>query len=240
MFNQSKAIVLHSIKYGETSLIVNCFLYDLGVKSFMIKGVLNSKNKKFSKSYFLPLSIIYITYSIKINKDLGYITEAYPAQIYTSLHTDLFKSSVIVFISELLNSVLKESPGSSQNLFQYLEYSLTLFDKSNKMSNFHLKVLIDLTKFIGFYPNIKEESHAFFDLNSGTSSGVKPSKDYIQNPELKKFKELLGTTFEDLNTMKLNDLLRAKMLSIMIDYYSIHLQMFNSPKSIHVFNEVFK
>jgi DNA repair protein RecO (recombination protein O) len=108
------------------------------------------------------------------------------------------------------------------------------------MSNFHLKVLIDLTKFIGFYPNIKEESHAFFDLNSGTSSGVKPSKDYIQNPELKKFKELLGTTFEDLNTMKLNDLLRAKMLSIMIDYYSIHLQMFNSPKSIHVFNEVFK
>jgi hypothetical protein len=40
--------------------------------------------------------------------------------------------------------------------------------------------------------------------------------------------------------MKLNDLLRAKMLSIMIDYYSIHLEMFNRPKSIHVFNEVFK
>jgi DNA repair protein RecO (recombination protein O) len=206
----------------------------------MIKGVLNSKNKKFSKSYFLPLSIIYITYSIKINKDLGYITEAKPAQIYTSLHTDLFKSSVIVFISELLNSVLKESPGSSQTLFQYLEYSLTWFDRSNKLSNFHLKVLIDLTKFIGFYPNIKEESHAFFDLNSGTSLEVKPSKYYIKNLELKKFKELLGMTFEDLNTMKLNNVLKAKMLGLMIDYYSLHLQTFKSPKSIHVFNEVFK
>ena len=108
------------------------------------------------------------------------------------------------------------------------------------MSNFHLKVLIDLTKFIGFYPNIKEESHAFFDLNSGTSLEVKPSKYYIQNLELKKFKELLGMTFEDLNTMKLNNVLKAKMLSIMIDYYSLHLQMFKSPKSIHVFNEVFK
>jgi len=240
MFNQSKAIVLHSIKYGETSLIVNCFLYDLGLKSFMIKGVLNSKNKKFSKSYFLPLSIICITYSIKTNKDLGYITEAKPAQIYTSLHIDLFKSSVVVFIGELLNSVLKESPGSNQKLFQYLEYSLTWFDRSNKVSNFHLKVLIDLTKFIGFYPNIKEESHAFFDLNSGTSLEVKPSKYYIKNLELKKFKELLGMTFEDLNTMKLNNVLKAKMLSIMIDYYSLHLQMFKSPKSIHVFNEVFK
>ena len=240
MFNQSKAIVLHSIKYGETSLIVNCFLYDLGLKSFMIKGVLNSKNKKFSKSYFLPLSILCITYSIKTNKDLGYITEAKPAQIYTSLHIDLFKSSVVVFIGELLNSVLKESPGSNQKLFQYLEYSLTWFDRSNKVSNFHLKVLIDLTKFIGFYPNIKEESHAFFDLNSGTSLEVKPSKYYIQNLELKKFKELLGMTFEDLNTMKLNNVVKAKMLSIMIDYYSLHLQMFKSPKSIHVFNEVFK
>ncbi|MEC7880228.1 MAG: DNA repair protein RecO [Bacteroidota bacterium] len=240
MFNQSKAIVLHSIKYGETSLIVNCFLYDLGLKSFIIKGVLNSKNKKFSKSYFLPLSILCITYSIKTNKDLGYITEAKPAQIYTSLHIDLFKSSVVVFIGELLNSVLKESPGSNQKLFQYLEYSLTWFDRSNKVSNFHLKVLIDLTKFIGFYPNIKEESHAFFDLNSGTSLEVKPSKYYIQNLELKKFKELLGMTFEDLNTMKLNNVLKAKMLSIMIDYYSLHLQMFKSPKSIHVFNEVFK
>ena len=240
MFNQSKAIVLHSIKYGETSLIVNCFLYDLGLKSFMIKGVLCSKNNKFSKSYFLPLSILCITYSIKTNKDLGYITEAKPAQIYTSLHIDLFKSSVVVFIGELLNSVLKESPGSNQKLFQYLEYSLTWFDKSNKVSNFHLKVLIDLTKFIGFYPNIKEESHSFFDLNSGTSLEVKPSKYYIQNLELKKFKELLGMTFEDLNTMKLNNVLKAKMLSIMIDYYSLHLQMFKSPKSIHVFNEVFK
>ena len=62
----------------------------------------------------------------------------------------------------------------------------------------------------------------------------------ISTCNIKKFKELLGTTFEDLNTMKLNNLLRAKMLSIMINYYSIHLQMFNSPKSIHVFNEVFK
>ena len=240
MANQSKAIVLHSIKYGETSLIVNCFLDEIGVQSFIVKGVLNSKNKKFSKSYFLPLSIIYINYSVKNNKDLGYIIDAKPEQIFSSLHVDLFKSSVVIFIGELLNSVLKESPGSNKRLFNYLENSLIWFDNSPKEVNFHLKVLVDLTEFMGFRPNIKEESHKFFDLSLGTSVKVKPIVNYIENPELKKFKELLGTTFEDLNTMKLNDLLRAKMLSIMIDYYSIHLQMFNSPKSIHVFNEVFK
>ena len=240
MSNQSKAIVLHSIKYGETSLIVNCFLYDIGVKSFVVKGVFNSKNKKFSKSYFLPLSIISINYSPKNNKDLGYIIDAKPTKIFTSLHIDLFKSSVIVFISELLNSVLKESPGSNKKLFKYLEYSLIWFDKSTQEVNFHLKVLVDLTKFIGFYPNIKEESHKFFDLGLGTSAQLKPIENYIEDPELKIFKNLLGTNFEDLNNVEVDNILRAKMLGVLIDYYSLHLQMFKSPKSINIFNEVFK
>ena len=240
MSNQSKAIVLHSIKYGETSLIVNCFLYDIGVKSFIVKGVLNSKNKKFRKSYFLPLSIIDINYSIKKNKDIGYISDAKPSKIFISLHVDLFKSSVIIFLGELLNSVLKESPGSNKKLFDYLENAIIWFDQSTKEVNFHLKILVDLTKFIGFYPNIKEESHKFFDLNLGVSVKNKPIGNYIKDPELKKFKELLGTTFEDLNSMKIDNLLREKMLGLMIDYYSLHLQMFKSPKSINIFNEVFK
>ncbi len=240
MSNQSKAIVLHSIKYGETSLIVNCFLYDIGIKSFIIKGILNSKNKKFSKSYFLPLSIVSINYSNKKNKDLGYIIDAKPAEIFSSLHVDLFKSPVIIFIGEVLHSVLKENPGSNKELFEYLEGALLWFDKSNKELNFHLKVLVDLTKFIGFYPNIKKESDDFFDLRLGTSSQLKPIKNYMGGSELKTFKKLLGMTFEDLNSINIDNLLRVKMLGLLIDYYSLHLQMFKSPKSINIFNEVFK
>ena len=95
-------------------------------------------------------------------------------------------------------------------------------------------------RFIGFYPNIKKESDKFFDLNLGVSVGSKPIGTYIKDPELKKLKQLLGTTFEDLNSMKIDHLLREKMLGLMIDYYSLHLQMFKSPKSINIFNEVFK
>ena len=93
---------------------------------------------------------------------------------------------------------------------------------------------------MGFYPNIKGESHKFFDLNLGISVERKPIGNYMEDPELKKFKQLLGTTFEDLKSMKIDNLLREKMLGLMIDYYSLHLQMFKSPKSINIFNEVFK
>jgi hypothetical protein len=40
--------------------------------------------------------------------------------------------------------------------------------------------------------------------------------------------------------MKIDNLLRVKMLGLMIDYYSLHLQMFKRPKSINIFNEIFK
>ena len=53
-------------------------------------------------------------------------------QNFYHLHVDLFKSSVIIFLGELLNSVLKESPGSNKKLFDYLENAIMWFDQSTK------------------------------------------------------------------------------------------------------------
>ena len=46
--------------------------------------------------------------------------------------------------------------------------------------------------------------------------------------------------FEDLNYMEINKNSRLTLLNHIIDYYSLHLQMFKSPKSIDILSEVFK
>ncbi|WP_431111606.1 DNA repair protein RecO, partial [Winogradskyella poriferorum] len=51
----TKAIVLSSLKYGDTSLIVRAFTESDGVKSYLLKGVLASKKGKLKPAYFLPL-----------------------------------------------------------------------------------------------------------------------------------------------------------------------------------------
>ncbi|WP_337994805.1 DNA repair protein RecO [Polaribacter ponticola] len=41
----TKAIVLSSLKYGDTSLIVKCYTQEEGVKSYLIKGILKPKKR---------------------------------------------------------------------------------------------------------------------------------------------------------------------------------------------------
>ena len=238
--SNSRALVIKSVKYGETSLIVSCYLEDIGFKSFLVKGLYSTKKSRFSKAHFFPLNIISLNYSYNENKNLGYIKEVKSEFLFDSIYTDVQKSSVIVFLSEILNNVFKEELQKNQDLFNFLLNSLLWYDKTKNCNIYHIKFLVELTKFIGFYPNIKNKNDIYFCLESGTSTNVKPINEFIKGEDLRLFNNLLGMKFEDLNTMRISRKSRARILNKIIDYYSLHLQMFKTPKSINVFTEVFK
>ena len=236
----SRAFVIRSIKNGETSLIVSCYLEDIGYKTFIVKGVYSSKKSKFSKAHFFPLNIVNLNYSYSEGKNLGFIKEVKTEKLYKSLHLDIQKSSVIIFLSEILNSIFKEETLVNKDLFNFLLNTLSWYDQVNSCNNFHLKFLIELSRFIGFYPNINNENDSFFNLESGSTSAIQSIGANISGNDLILFKEFLGTEFEDLNSMNTKNESRTRILNYIIDYYSLHLQMFKTPKSINVFAEIFK
>ena len=236
----SRGFVVKSIKNGETSMIVSCYLEDIGLKSFIVKGIYGTKKPKFSKAHFFPLNFISVNYSLIKPDRLSYIKEVKPVFIYKSLHFSIEKSTVIIFLSEILNSVFKEEGEKNQNLFNFLDKSLSWYDTQENCNNFHIKFLIELTRYIGFYPNIRNQEDKFFNLESGTSSSTNPISKFIDFEDYELFKQLLGMKFEDLNYVAINKDSRLRLLNHIIDYYSLHLQMFKSPKSIDVFSEIFK
>ena len=238
--SNSRALVIKSIKQGETSSIVSCYLEEIGFKSFLVKGLYSQKKSRFSKAHFFPLNIININYSFNESRGLGFIKEVKSEFLFNTIHTDIQKSSVIVFLSEILNSVFREELEVNQDLFNFLLTSLIWYDNIEECNNYHIKFLIELTKYIGFYPNIRNKDDMYFCLESGSTSCTKPLAGKIKGQDLNLLKELLGTKFEDLNTMSINRESRTRILNKIIDYYSLHLQMFKTPKSIHVFAEVFK
>ena len=238
--SNSRALVIKSIKHGETSLIVSCYLEEIGYRSFLVKGLYSSKNSRFSKAHFFPLNVININYSFNLSKNLGFIKEVKSEVLFNSLHSNVQKSSVIVFLSEILNSVFKEELEVNQDLFDFLLNSLVWYDNVIECNNYHIKFLIELSKYIGFHPNIINENDQYFCIESGTTSNIKPIGESISGEDLKLFKKLLGMKFEDLNTINIRREPRTRILKKIIDYYSLHLQMFKTPKSINVFTEVFK
>ena len=238
--SNSRALVIKSIKQGETSSIVSCYLEEIGFKSFLVKGLYSQKKSRFSKAHFFPLNIININYSFNEGRNLGFIKEVKSEFLFNTIHTDIQKSSVVVFLSEILNSVFREELEVNQDLFNFLLSSLIWYDNIEECNNYHIKFLIELTKYIGFHPNIRSKDDMYFCLESGSTSSIKPLAGKIEGDDLNVFKKLLGTKFEDLNTMSINRASRTRILNKIIDYYSLHLQMFKTPKSIHVFAEVFK
>ena len=142
--------------------------------------------------------------------------------------------------NRLLNENLIYSWIERSQLPTILLNTLSWYDQVNSCNNFHLKFLIELSRFIGFYPNINNENDSFFNLESGSTSAIQSIGANISGNDLILFKEFLGTEFEDLNSMNTKNESRTRILNYIIDYYSLHLQMFKTPKSINVFNEIFK
>ena len=156
------------------------------------------------------------------------------------MHSDVQKSSIIIFLSEILNSIFREETDVNNDLFEFLFNSLSWYDQVGSCNNFHIKFLLELSKFIGFYPNINNENDSFFDLQLGSTVSTRPIDVNISGDDFSIFKKFLGMKFEDLNLMSLKNNSRVRILNYIIDYYSLHLQMFKTPKSINVFNEIFK
>ena len=151
MFEKTNAIVVKSLKYGDSSLIINCYCENFGLQAFILKGILKSKNKKsLKKSVFEPLNIIEIVFSKKKSNNIGYIKEAKVKFHYVDIPFNFNKKSIFFFLNEFLYQVLKEDKTKNISLFKYLYNSLIWFDSSKKISNFLIKFMFDLTKFLGF------------------------------------------------------------------------------------------
>ncbi|MCK0188680.1 DNA repair protein RecO [Arenibacter sp. F20364] len=234
----TKGIVLTSIKYGDTSLIVRIFTFSDGIKSYLLRGILASKKGKLKTAYFQPLLQLDLIASHKNKGTLESITEAKVSYHYQSLHTDIAKNALTFFLAEMLSNSIHEEE-SNESLFNFIEAALQWLDTHDEFSNFHLYFLLSLTKYFGFYPDTKNMDLMYFDLLEGefiTSPSLNP---IMEGDNLKHFKELLGINFDAIHSIKLNKRNRQELLKNLVLYYELHLQGFRKPKSLAVLNEVF-
>lgn len=236
MIIQTPAIVISSIKYGDTSKIVKCYTKSSGIQSFIAKGVYSKKNK--INPLISPLNQIELLLDDKNTKNIQYFKNAGQSVHYTSIHLLPQKTAIALFLSEILNSALQEEEANS-GLFDFISSSFENFDKKEtSYADFHLWFLINLTKYLGFYPNISSKS-LFFDLMNGISTDSSPAESYISGEELTDLKTLISLQF-DQSQNQFNQTQRKSLLNILMDYYRLHISDFRQPKSLNVLAVVFE
>ena len=234
----TKAIILSSLKYGDTSLIVKAFTQSDGLKSYLLKGVLASKRGKLKAAHFQCLTQLELTANHKNKGTLETIREARVIHPYKTLHTSIVKNSLVLFLAEMLGNSIQEEE-QDENLYNYLENSFKWLDANTSIANFHLLFLLNLTKFLGFYPEEPSGEEAYFDLLEGQFVTVPTLNPLIENESIVYFKKFLGINFDGLHGMKTAKGIRESLLQSVILYFELHLHGFRKPRSLAVLNAVF-
>lgn len=234
----TNAIVLSKIRYRDNDLIVKCYTYQFGVLSFLLRGVLKSKKGLTKIAYFQLLSQLQLVIDYNPNRSLHTIKESRINHLYNSLHSNILKSSIVMFLAEVLTNTLKEEE-QNETLFSYLETTLLWLDTNSECSNFHLLFLLNLTKYLGFYPEKIHLEHDFFNLQDGKFESNLQGNYAISGENIILLKQFLGIKFDELSNIKISSKQRQSFLNVLLLYYELHLGDFKKLKSLQVLNQVF-
>lgn len=234
----TKAIVLSSLKYGDTSLIVKAFTLSDGLKSYLLKGVLTARKGKLKAAYFQPLTQLEIVANHKNKGTLESIREVRVTHHYSSLHSDISKNAITLFLAEMLANSIQEEE-SNIGLFSFLENVLQWLDTNNEVNNFHIYFLIDLTKYLGFHPDTSSTQGLYFDLLEAEFTNSATLNPMLKGENLNLFKRFLGMDLDAIDSIKMRKADRQLLLQSLVLYFELHLQGFRKPKSLAILNEVF-
>jgi DNA repair protein RecO (recombination protein O) len=240
MLHKTRGIVLHTVKYSDTKIIAHVYTASHGRQAYIISG---SHSKKAANKINLlqPLSLLEIEAEYRLRRELQRTKEIQPAYLFHTIPYNVAKSTVSLFLAEILYKTLKEEE-PNENLFDFLFNSIQLFDvDSGAYANFHLVFLVQLGKHLGFLPtNNFSLENKYFDLLNGKFVAYEYSKiQCLTLEESKVFKELLGLSFQNMHELQMGSMLRYALLENLIRFYSIHIENIGKIKSLEVLKEVF-
>lgn len=246
MIHKTKGLVLKSIKYGETSLVVTVFTELFGIQTYMVNGVRTSKKSGNKAALFQPSSLLDMEVYHNEQRAMHRIKECNWSYLYKNILSDVIKNSIAMFMVELLYKILKQ-PEENSDLFLFCEDALQQLDEAppSIAANYPLYFSLHLPQFFGFrfgdmHPDLVNEENIYLDLQEGIYTSVHPTHPYFIE------KEAALITAELLKTMQPRELVQVKtnqqqrriLLSRYMEYYALHIADFGQVKTLPVLHEV--
>lgn len=242
MTHKTKGIVLRSIRYGETSLVVTIFTEMFGVQTYMVNGVRTAKKTSAKASHFQPTALLDLVVYHSDNRSMQRVKEFSWAVLYTHLLSDVIKNSIAAYMAELIYKCLKQ-PEANTDLFNFCEESFLQLDKAARpvAANFALFFTLHLTHFFGFRmaDNFSSEN-TFLDLQEGCFTNHQPSHPHFIDGKYAELTSQLLKVMQplELEEFRLNQEIRRTLLIKYLEYYALHISDFGPMKTLMVLHEV--
>jgi len=210
-------IVLHTTKYGETSLVVHTLSEEYGRKSFLVRGI----GKKQSMSLFLPLNILEADIIENHTSRLSVarkISSRYPL---SGIRGNLYKNSITMFVSEVLYRVVKDG-AREPGLFEWCVKDILLLDAlESDFSNFPVRFLLEFAIMLGFSPEASDIGRFVGDRMPAVA-------------------EFMSASFEESMLIPLSGQARNEIAEALLRYIEYHSDSQINIRSLKVLRELFR
>jgi len=209
-------IYLNHIDYGDTSVILKLYTLQYGTTSFIVKGL---KRKKGGGALLQPFHFLELSSNFKGEKDLNFGTQVRLSKPSYSLTSDIRKSTVALFLTEVLNKTLKES-APNEELYTIVSSLITFYDVAEFSPIFHHSFLIQLINLLGVAPNFgRNVSIDLLNIKEGVFEyNPQPNSNYFSIETSQAFKLIIGTKFEELNEVNLETKTKKELLINLVNY----------------------
>jgi DNA repair protein RecO (recombination protein O) len=221
MIFKTRGIVFRFTKFKETSIIVTIFTEQFGLQSYIVNGV-RSKSAKNRIALYQPLTLLNLVVYHRENANIERIKEISCLYPYRTLTSDIRKSTLAMFLTELLNKTVKDESHTGE-IFEFLCQSLIVLDTLEKgFENFHLIFLLKLCRYLGF---------GVYNLNQVLGGRV-------ADLETEKLLHQLLTTEYDA-PITITHAQRRSLLDLLLKFYAEHMENLGEIKSVQVLKDVF-
>jgi len=238
MFVKTPAVVLAVIKYNDTDAVIKTYTAQTGFTTFFSRNFFKGKKSRQKKALFQPNGLLNLQFEYKNKGQLEYIKEASLHYHYKSIGLDFDKLNISTFLREILLESLKNEQ-ADESLYNFIEQKFIQLDQEIFTPDFHIFFLIQLTQYLGFFPDF-QTSGIYFDLQNACFTDQLPLAPYLNETQSLLFKHISGMIFATNNEAKLSRRERNSLLDILMRYYQLHLTQFHLPKSIKILNQIYE
>jgi DNA repair protein RecO (recombination protein O) len=240
MLSKCKAIVVKAIDFSESSVILKCYTNQYGMQSYLINGVRKNKGS-IRPSHVIPLTLLELEAYHQGNKNIQRIKELKCTPVLHTLHFDMVKSAISMFVAEVIYRAIKEENQPDHAVFDFLYNSIQIIDaEEERLTNFPLYFMLQLSRFLGFYPKRGiADWHTGFNFKDGTFETYDPNNPFMLDEVCGEILlRLLDMNYSDFKTQVINNQHRKYLLNALILYYNEHLNGFSNMKSHEILAEV--
>jgi len=234
----TRAIVLRTVKFGESSLIVDMYTEQKGHQTFVINSVRKAKAVTHASLVQL-LSLVDLVAYHQDYKKINRIKEVRPDHVWQSIPFDMRKSSVITCLAEVCSKCITTADPHPE-LFAFLRDSFIDYDRPDHFDrDFLIRFLVSLTHFLGFGMEVPESKveGKFFDLMEGHIIHIRPTHNYLMSMEDLHYLSTIVAQGSESKADVPHEA-RKRMVDQLIMYYQLHVESLREVHSLRILREL--